>query len=200
MDTQCDNHAALQTAVTAAEAECTAGNWQRGFDDYLNLVRTRLLQSQPVDFQSITLTGADAVILERTAELAVLLGQTAAADSLLAGLISAFKRAGNRFASDCATLKRLHLAISLGNRGKIEESLKELQPTIGVFEQIPFEASELKAWEQEHFSGSSGKETNRVFFLKHFYLEAGRLFSWLGQYRDSICALKRGLSLGEKSD
>src|SRR5271166_2862182 len=99
MDQRLDPHAALEASVAAAEADCNAGNWQLAFESYVKLLRDRLSKSQPADFESTTLTGADAVVLERTAELAVLLGQTTAADYIFAGLISAFKRADNHFAS-----------------------------------------------------------------------------------------------------
>ena len=187
-----DSGTRLDAAVSAAEGECTAGRWECGFSAYVDLV-TRLLSQRPVVSRELTtLTSAEALILERVAELAILLGHASAADSVLEGLVITYRRVGNDFAADCATLKRLHLAISHGDRRGVEDALAALESLIGPFDQVPF-SDERTAWERECRWTTQPDAETRSYFFAQFYLEAGRLFLWLGQYSDAVNALKGGL-------
>ena len=80
-----DSCTTLEEAVSAAEGECRAGRWERGFRAYVDLVTQLLSQRRMVSPEVTILTSAEALILERVAELALLLGHASAADPCSTG-------------------------------------------------------------------------------------------------------------------
>jgi CHAT domain-containing protein len=187
-----DAHTRLEAAVAEAKAECRAGRWEAGFWKYVDLSAQSLTDQTVVSRDATLLTWAQVSILESVAELAILLGHASAADHFLDGLSMAYRRAGNAFAGDCATLKKWHLAISQANRRRVEDALAELEPLVGSFEQISF-TEDLTTWEAQCLWNRQIAAEGRHYFFAQFYREAGRLFLWIGQYSDAAAALKKGL-------
>ena len=189
--TESDPHVALESEVARAEAQCHAGRWNQAVATYRHLLARRLRENLTRSRDGVA-TAADAVIVERLAELALLNGQGHIADQLLSALGLALRRVENRFAADFVALKRLHLAISSCHRGNIDALLQELSVTIGSFEDISFVPSSLDEWENRCWGTEIQPEKRNAFFAQ-FYLEAGRLFCFTGQYQDALAALGRGL-------
>lgn len=167
-------------------------NWQRGdfavaFAQYQSLLRERLLAGGCKSALA-TLTAADMVIIERTADLAILFGYTEAADNLLAGMMMLNQQAGNRYGADYIMLKRINLALQ---RGLLREA-DELLQTMSDIQAIRFTPAGLAHWEsQPHWSGAD--QADRIVLLSRLYLVMGQLLASLGQYGDALAALERGL-------
>jgi len=188
-----DAHRWLEAAASKAEGECRAGRWDNGLRDYIDLITESLAQGSIVSREATMLTGAQEWVLRRVADLATLLGHASAADHLFQGLAIAYRRAGNEFAADCATLKIWHVAISRGDRSRVEMALTALEPVVGSFDQIPFVGKGLAQWESRCNCDNQPGPGGRAYFFAQFYLEAGRLFLSIGQYSDATSALRRGL-------
>ncbi len=195
MNTSADFHAELELLVLRAEEECRAGRWGTGFWLYIESIKRSLAARKSETFVGSTaFSGAESLILERVVELAVLLGHTLPANHILTALLSAYRRADNHFAAACTTLKLFHLAISKGDRKTVDTVLGELSAFVGPFDEIPFADPELSRWENGGHWRRSLSETERPYFFAQLYLEASRLFLWIGQYGDGSAAARRGLT------
>jgi hypothetical protein len=188
-----DEHSQLEAAVAEAEAETRASNWPGAIARYCDILRARLGEFESVLSPTPRLTAADAIIVERLADISLLTGHPTQAAKLLKALAATFRQADNRFAADLITLKLLHIAISRGDRTGIQCALKELAETIGEFDQVAFNAAGLADFEHACQWSHVGIADRKLFFAQ-FFLEAGRLLAWLGQYTDAFAALQRSLN------
>ncbi|MGC4075396.1 MAG: CHAT domain-containing protein [Nibricoccus sp.] len=177
----------LERQVSAAEALAAAGRWEDALQAYASVVAGRLNAGTAERWRP---TAADAAILERTAELAVLADRGEVGMKIFVALTLSLRAVGNRFAADLSILKRLHLAISAGNQAEIMSALEDLQPTVGDFGDISFATDEVEVFERGVLWEEVDDEDRSQFFAQ-FHLQAGRLFAWLGQFGDAAKALQR---------
>ena len=187
-----DEHASLEAAVADAEAEVRAGRWLDALARYRDILRTRLDRFGSRPGTAPQLTAADAIIVERLADISIVTGHPAQAAKLFKGLAATFRQADNRFAADLIALKLLHIAISGGDRPGIESTLAGMAGTIGDFNQIAFDSSGIAEFE-DACQWPRADPADRALFFAHFFLEAGRLFAWLGHFSDADAALRRSL-------
>lgn len=194
-----DEHSSLEEAVGAAEAELRAGRWPQALSRYYEILRARLQSLARTLTGAPTLTAADAIIIERLADISLLVGRVEEAIKLFQALAASFRHAGNSFAADIIAVKLLHIATSAGDRPAIKSALASLATTIGDFDQIGFDEAGLAQFE-EACQWNNAQAPARALFFAQFFLEAGRLFAWLGQYGDATAALCRTLSHSGKSE
>ncbi|HEV2842600.1 MAG TPA: CHAT domain-containing protein [Chthoniobacterales bacterium] len=186
-----EEHGALEAQVREAEELCRNERWCEALDRYGQIVHQRVIRLRD-GVGAVEFAAADVVIIERLAELSVLCGFSSAADDLLAAIHSLYSKAANLLPADCLTLKRLHLAISLGELERAMQLLESLEATTGSFDQIEFTPAELVRWESR-CSWSHESYADRAYFFAQFHLQAGRLLAAHGQYRQALAAFARGL-------
>lgn len=181
----------MEATVQQAEAEWRQGNFSAAFRIYQGLLFQRLAPGRGAALLAERLTAADMVVIERLVDLAVLLDQFQAADDLLAGMIALNEQAGNRRGADYIRLKRIHLTLGRGLLKKAYSHLEEMAPSLGDLRAIAFTPSGLQAWEERVWVDTEAAE--REVLLSRLYLMMGWVLASLGQYRNALAALERGL-------
>ncbi len=184
-------HKDLESAVRIAESHWRAGNLERAYQTYQQILKDQvLLKRGPADGSSFG--AADLVVMERTADLAVIFNEGEAADSLFVTIIQLSESAGNLFAADYARLKRIHLALQNSHYREAYEMLQGMDARIGKIDEIRFVGESLSAWEDRCQWTGTGPADRLVLFTQ-LYLAMGKLFVVLGQYKDGAAAFRRGL-------
>lgn len=166
------------------EAACERQQWRPALDGSLELLRRRLTRRG--DF-----TAADRVLLERTADLAVLFGEDRAAESLLAALAADCTRQGLHFAAEYATLKRIQLTLVGGRYPEGRTLLESLEGRIGPLTDVPCEPTGLPEWEAR-CQWPGPREPDRALFFSRLYLAMGQWLAGNGQYCHAELLLQRG--------
>ncbi len=184
-----DGWEALQVRFDKAEDRLRSGEYGAALDAYRDLLAARLAEHLRA---GNTLDETDGVVAERLADVAVLLGETRAADDLLGALADALTQAGNTVGASYVSLKRALVASGLGKPGPAFAVLRSLEPSVGSLEEIEFSASGLSRWERRCRWQSAG-EADFAILLSQFYLVTGTLLSMLGNYANAEAALRRGL-------
>ncbi|HEX5604475.1 MAG TPA: CHAT domain-containing protein, partial [Pyrinomonadaceae bacterium] len=170
-----------------AEAARRSGDFRSALAGYLEILSRRVRDIR----KSSDLNAADMVVLERTAELAILFGYDKGADNLLAGMASALESAKNFFAADYATLKRIHLALSFGRLFDARRLLRDMSSRIGDVESLSLTDAGLDNWETS-CRWPDTKPQDRAVIFSRLYLNLGWLLASLGQYQDALLILTRG--------
>ncbi len=187
-----DDPSELEEAFRRAEDARSRGDWAEAFDGFFELLRERVALSPHGSRQAVWPKSIDLVILERLAGLAILFGYFEPSDALLEAMAMLCERAGNTYAADYTTLKRIHLALDRGSLGRALKLLGEMAPRIGEFGSIQITNSGLDKWEVGGLWLGIDRSGRRVLFAM-LYLEIGRLLAGLGRYEDSRTMLSRGL-------
>ena len=173
-----------------AEQARRAGKFRLALDRYLTIISRR--QAALAQRSRSQMEAADIVVLERTAELAVLFGHDEGADSLLAGMASALESGSNFFGADYTVIKRIHLALNFGRLKDAQKLFRTLEPRIGDVRSIVITEAGLDDWESScRWPGT--KPSDRTVIFAFLYLVLGSLLSSLGRYRDALLMLRRGL-------
>ena len=94
------------------------------------------------------LGAAELIIAEQMADLASLLGEWPAADSLLRAIEATARNSHALEGADYACLKRAHMHMLRGDLDTAREVLASLAPRIGELDSIEFTSSGLIAWER----------------------------------------------------
>jgi len=177
--------AEFTAAVEAAEDHWQSGRWGEALDAYRELVHRRLAEKGETE----ALTHADLIVLQRLADLAVPFGETEVIDELLSNLVVLYHRRGLPWCADLAAIKRLHLALGADKLYAAREVLKSLVPSLGSIEAIDLSPAGLTRWE----AGRPWPLAEQAVLFTQLYLGLGRLLAGLGQYRDALITLERGL-------
>lgn len=134
----------------------------------------------------------DLFVIERVADAAASVGREQAADDMLAAYAGLARAHGNLLASDYGTLKRAHLALERGLSSDAERLLREMSPSIGDIEAVKFTPAGLDEWEAGRSWRNEGV-AGRAAMFSLVYFVMGRLLAEVGQYREALVALRRGL-------
>jgi tetratricopeptide (TPR) repeat protein len=183
--------AEFEAAFQQAQGRFLRGDWLGAFEAFRSILFQRISGSG-FDGEAAFPTQADLLIVERTADLAFLLGQREAADYLLAGMGDLCQQAGNVYGADYACLKRIHLNLEYGLLRDAYALLRGLRPTIGDVQAIRFSSQGIVQWEGTVYWPDTSQADRTVQFAL-LYLVMGRLLSALGQYGDALTTLERGL-------
>jgi CHAT domain-containing protein/tetratricopeptide (TPR) repeat protein len=186
------SHDALLAAAEAAEAAWRRGAWGEALDAYNEILRGRLEDLRDEGPAAQAMRALDLVVIERLADLAVLFGHVRAADRLLEGYVALTAEVGNLMAADYGALKRVRLAMATGRPEDVVARLEDMGASVGDIHDIEFEAQALKTWEAGRRWRAFDRAGQAVLYTR-LYLELGRLLASVGQYRDALSALARGL-------
>ncbi len=180
-------HEMLEAAVQQAEEQHRRGDSRGALVQYLEILKDRL--ASRVEIQA-----ADLVVIERLADLSILFGEIQAADLQLQSLVGLLELAGNQYGADYARLKRAQLLIGSNDLRASYQILLDMSASIRDIRKIEFSPSGLDDWERQcHWRDTD--EKGRLVLFSRIYLLMGSILAGLGQYRDAIAALRRGLSL-----
>jgi len=185
-----DSQRTIEVAVEVAERKRLQGDINGAYADYQAILAQRV----GADY-----IAADLTVLQSLADLATLCGNFQAADELLVGLVGICQQAGNLHRADFAILKRVHLALDRGQLRQARVLFDELTPSIGKIQSIDITPQGLLKWE-DNCHWTSTNATDCIVLFTHLYLEMGRLLNALGQYRDALEMLNRGLSHATPGD
>jgi hypothetical protein len=181
---------ALGRQLQSAEDLLRAGRYNAAFDAYEELLRKRLaLGASAADSLA---SAAELVVVERLAQLSLLLGCGAAADPLLDAAAAACLTAGNHYASAYYTLQRALLALASGQLRAAKARLRDLASYIGDVETIDIGPAGLIRWEAG-CRWPAADAAGQAVLLVRLYLAMGSLLSSLGQYAQAGHCLRRGL-------
>jgi CHAT domain-containing protein len=187
----------VEIAIRTFESLKREGRFVDALQTLADAVRRRFFGDGGTTERPATPLPIDAIAIEKLADLASLLGRFEGADNLLLSLATWYKRAGNLYFSDYVSVKRIHLALGRGLGKDVRSILKTMESTIGDIESIEVSEAGLKRWEGQ-IGWAKTTATDRQFLLACFYLEMGRVLSGLGQYKDSLAMLIRGLMNAER--
>src|SRR4051812_38098845 len=137
-------------------------------------------------------SAADVVVLERFADLSVLLGHMAAAIWALSVMSDLCAAAGNGYGDDYATLKAALVAHQDGQVSHALGLMYSRAERFGEIDAIQFEPEWLDRWEAAVQWPATDADDRAVMFAL-FYLAASRLSATLGQYGDAMQAARRGI-------
>jgi tetratricopeptide (TPR) repeat protein len=182
--------AELNAGVQKAEDLLALRRYREALTVYVELLRRRL---DAVAGGDGGFDEADLIVVERLAELATLFGFFDAADSLLEGMVTLCREAGNDLGADYAHMKRVELVLSRGQTHDAFVRLGELKHRIGEPEQIDLSPTGLIAWERSIRWPPSYGAADRAVLLTRIYYAMGRILAAIGRYGDALCVLQRGL-------
>jgi CHAT domain-containing protein len=178
---------ALEQAVAAArqrlEARDPAGALMRLVDALLGALQSA--GARP-------LGAAELIVAEQMADLASLLGEWLAADSLLTAIEAAARNASALEGADYACLKRAHIHVLRADLDTAREVLSSLAPRIGQLEDIEFTRAGLIAWERATLWHELGLDA-QLMLLSRAYLVFALMLMDLGQYPAADTAIARGI-------
>lgn len=139
-----DDLASFQQAVAEAERLYASGQFPLALEHYRSTVFKRLMQ---VTSRGSAWWAADAVVIERLADLAILDGSLSAAQNLLMALRDLYLIKKNHLAADYVTIKLSHLALESDDVSGAHIHLRELAYVIGDLESIDLSEHGLLSWE-----------------------------------------------------
>lgn len=190
--TNLDSMTELEFAVQEAEQRRRHGDLSGAFESYKTILTKRLIGRQTGQPAVESLKAADLIVMERLAELSVLFGYHEAADNLLNAVAGLCQQADNRYGADYAMLRRIYLAVTLGQVDKALNLLQSLKSTFGDWQHLPLSTDMLKNWESERYWPNTD-ESGRSLLLAYFYTVLGLLLIATGQYERSQFVLNRAL-------
>jgi CHAT domain-containing protein len=175
----------LTDAIEAAEQLWKKGELAAAFDAYHEGIQLSL---QSTGGRS----AADLVVLERFADLAVLVGRTDSALWALSVMADLCAAGGNEYGEDYATLKAVLVAHQGGQVAHARGLMYSRTERFGNLDAIRFESASLDGWEATVDWPATDADDRAVMFAL-FYLAASRLTAMLGQYADAMQAARRGI-------
>jgi tetratricopeptide (TPR) repeat protein len=184
----------LNAAFQDAQAKWLQGDLLSAYDLLLAVLTDRLLSTQLINAD---LRDADLKVIQSLADLAGILGEFKAAESLLTGAIALYEAANSRRSADYTRMRQIQLLIDQGKLSQAKAVLQAMQPRIGTIQSIQFSPAGLLQWEAGCAWLGSDLQERTVLFAE-LYLAMGRLLSALGQYGDALAALQRGLFHAEE--
>lgn len=179
----------MHARMQAAEADLRALRFRQAFDGYREIMK-RLLDRRTGGGHAFR--GADLMVIERLAELAVLFGYAQAADDLLCAMVVLCDEAENTIAADYARLKRVEILLGTGRFDDAVGCFNDLASHIGALDDIATDAVGLDAWEAR-IVWRNFPPDERAVCLTRAYLVMGGFMMRLGVYGDALRMLERGL-------
>jgi CHAT domain-containing protein/tetratricopeptide (TPR) repeat protein len=190
-----DEFTSLRQAVHEAEAHYESGRLPQALELYRTTVFTRLVS---VAGRRSDWDAADALVIERLADLAILDGSLAAAQDLLTGLRDLYLNKGNTFAADYVAIKLAHLALENDDVTCAHARLREMSNVVGDLDTINLSPRGLLLWEGG-VTWPGQDADSREAQLTRLYLVMGGILAAYGQFRDSVACFERGESLARNS-
>jgi CHAT domain-containing protein len=167
----------LEARVQAAENLLRDGRHPDAFRAYTSLLEDRVAWHTSA---GSALLAADLILLERTAELAVLFGNVDAADDLL------------HVAADHAQLKRAEMRAGAGDMRAAFNLLAEMAPRIGDLNDIDIDPQGLRDWERRiEWRHIAHAEVGSL--LTRCYVVMGQVLLSLGRCGDTMAVCERGI-------
>jgi CHAT domain-containing protein len=136
--------------------------------------------------------GADAVAIERLADLSTYVGAEQAAEELIEGLCGLYHRAGNFLCERIAILRLAHLELKRGDIRQTRDTLQRLEPWSGPIDDIVISQQGLRQWERRASTSSEAPGDQSAGFAL-WYMLLGRLCAATGCYGEANVAYLRGL-------
>lgn len=183
-----DNEESLRQAVSVAEARYASGQFSLALEYYRDTVIKRLVE---VASRNSRWWAADAIAIERLADLAILDGSPSAARNLLMGLHDIYLQESNRFAACYVAIKLSHLALETDDVSQAHAGLRGLKDVIGDLESIDLSVNGLHAWESE-IDWPNQDDDSKSALLTRLYLVMGGILASYGQFHDAIQCFERG--------
>jgi CHAT domain-containing protein len=186
----------LKTKITSKEEyfelffqaeEKKAGNQlNEAVEIYQKLLSYRLNQED----NAFEYAKYDTIIIERLADLSLLFGNTEASINLLTGLMHRCRDDTHLYILTVTKIAGIRM-----ETGELEltlELLQQLSPFIGNLKQIKMNEEGLVNWEQTCRFKKLSHQKQVVIFTRLYYV-IGNLLTKLGQYRQGICCLDKGI-------
>ncbi len=181
---------ALEAGAQRAEDQWRRGNLAAALAIYRSLLLERLTAKNQRKLG--VFVAADIVIIDRLADLAMLLEYDDAAHQLLTSTVELYTRNRNHYGADYTTLKCIHLALERGLLWDASKLLKGLHSRIGDLDAIDYSPAGLIRWEQACV-WPDANPADRAILFSRLYLVIGRLLVANGRYGQALAVLDRGL-------
>jgi CHAT domain-containing protein/tetratricopeptide (TPR) repeat protein len=179
--------AEFESEVRCAEDEVAAAQWRRAFVRYGNVFRRRL---EDLRFQPDALTETDLLVLDRIADVAVPIGETAAADLLYSVAADIYRGTrGERFT--LSTIKRVHIALASDRFDDALRLAQETEVTLGPLAEIECTDEGLIEWERRRPWDPQAAAP----LESQIYLVLGRVLAGAGQFDHASAMFRRGLAV-----
>ena len=172
-----------------AEKHLNRGEFQLALELYIDLLAQRLSHTAR---DEIPFMASDLVVIERLADLSILIGNFEAADDLLSGMLTLARDAGNLYTADYTSIKRIHFTLEFGHLRKAFDLLVSMTDSLGDIYNIDLSSTGLKAWEGER-TWDGTDEADRAVIFSRIYHVMGAILAANGQYNNALSALERGL-------
>ncbi|MGB6298596.1 MAG: CHAT domain-containing protein, partial [Rivularia sp. (in: cyanobacteria)] len=186
-----DTFTELEAAYNIVKEKWFQGNLIGAYNDLSEIFQYRLLHSQ--------LTDADLKIIQSLADLSGIFGNFKAAENLLRGAISLYEQRKSEYWADYVRLRLIQISIDKGDLNQAQTLLLEMSPRIGDINNIQFALPSLRQWESGCVWSDENSEKRTVLFAE-LYLAMGRLLASLGQYKQALVSLERGLDYAQAED
>jgi CHAT domain-containing protein len=186
-----DTFTELEAAYNIVKEKWFQGNLIGAYNDLSEIFKYRLLHSQ--------LTDADLKIIQSLADLSGIFGNFKAAENLLRGAISLYEQRKSEYWADYVRLRLIQISIDKGDLNQAQTLLLEMSPRIGDINNIQFALPSLRQWESGCVWSDENSEKRTVLFAE-LYLAMGRLLASLGQYKQALVSLERGLDYAQAED
>jgi CHAT domain-containing protein len=183
----------LETKVQEAEDSWRTGDWRQALAIYCRVFSERWGQ---LEHHTDELSAADLTILERIADLSVPFGNADAADKLLEVAAQGYRRLDSQYWSDLITLKRIHVAFTNHDPFQARLLFQNLSGPLAGIEDAPMIEAAFLEWERA-YPRSRARNDLPVLFT-NFYLQLGRLLTFMGRYRFALAAFRRGRELAKQ--
>jgi len=180
----------LNTAIQNAESLARHGDWNGALAEYRSILQDVI---KVEGHRLPALRAMHLVVIDRFADLAVLLGYTAAAVELLSAMAALSGATGDSYGRDYASVKRMLIEVGVGTLPEARATLQSLESTLGSIDQIEFSDDGLREWESRRFWPRTDDADRTVLFAQ-LYLALGSILAAVGAYGEAIHALRRGLA------
>jgi hypothetical protein len=167
-----------------AEDLYQTGDWFDALDGFAVLLARRLEEGTDLTF-------GDQVAAERLADLALMCGQSEAARSILAGLVTLSQRREDALLTDYFVLKLADAAVAVADFHAAEAAVRTMELRIGPLEDVPTEPADLATWEAR-CEWAGRREPDRPLLFSRLYLALGGWLAGNGFYRHAAVLLDRG--------
>jgi CHAT domain-containing protein len=178
----------LEPTLESAESLFARGAYREAGEAYRAILLRQLAAGA-------SLTSSHLMAMERLADIAVISGAWAQAETLLEKLRSELYRAATRYAGDYASLQLASLQLA---RGAFSAACTTIEQLSGLPQTAPasYDDEGLRTWESL-WAWPDVSYTERAGFFARYYLEVGRLAAAEGRYESASTFYKRGLQCSQ---
>jgi tetratricopeptide (TPR) repeat protein len=180
-----------------AERLRTEGKVPEALEAYSGLLR-QFVDRQAGDFP-MPFTINEFYILDRFADLTLLIGNKPAAEYALSGLLAQAKAADHRTIRIHAANKRFFVHLDQGSLQDAIGDVRQLADLIGDVETMEFSPAGLMTWEKGIRFDAAARPQDRKDQLVCLYDMLSALLVAMGRYTDGILLLRQGIAHAEKN-